>query len=105
MVEEYESIVRNSVCVVVPILENKSVVSSHWLCKVKQVADGSVEKNKVRFVSYGFSQVERIMLLQSISTKEKDVNILTKALSKCKFEFHRDKIRVVDNPFLVEREC
>eukprot|EP00253_Pinus_taeda_P026680 PITA_26680 len=37
--------------------------------------------------------------------KEKDVDILTKALSKCKFEFHRDKIGVADNPFLVEREC
>jgi len=49
--------------------------------------------------------VRRIMLLQYISTEEKDANILTKALSKCKFEFHRDRIRVVDNPFLVERKC
>eukprot|EP00253_Pinus_taeda_P015649 PITA_15649 len=47
----------------------------------------------------------RIMLLQYISTKEKDADILTKALLKCKFEFHRDRIRVADNPFLVEREC
>eukprot|EP00253_Pinus_taeda_P023341 PITA_23341 len=49
--------------------------------------------------------VKRIMLLQYVSTKEKDVGILTKALSKCKFEFHKDRIRVTDNPFLVEREC
>eukprot|EP00253_Pinus_taeda_P023439 PITA_23439 len=47
----------------------------------------------------------RIMLFQYISTEEKDVDILTKALSKCKFEFHRDRIGVADNPFLVEREC
>eukprot|EP00253_Pinus_taeda_P033318 PITA_33318 len=46
----------------------------------------------------------RIMLLQYISTEEQDANILTKALSKCKFEFHRDKIEVADNPFLIERE-
>ena len=45
------------------------------------------------------------MLLQYISIKEQDVDILTKALSKCKFEFHRDRIGVADNPFLVEREC
>jgi len=45
------------------------------------------------------------MLLQYISTKEQDADILTKALSKCKFEFHRDTIRVADSPFLVEREC
>eukprot|EP00253_Pinus_taeda_P018698 PITA_18698 len=49
--------------------------------------------------------VKRIMLLLYVSTKEQDVDILTKALSKCKFEFHRNKIGVTNNPFLVEREC
>ena len=49
--------------------------------------------------------VRRIMLLQYILTKEQDADILNTTLSKCKFEFHRDKIRVGDNPFLVEREC
>lgn len=49
--------------------------------------------------------VRRIMLLQYISIEEQDADILTKALSKCKFEFHRDRIGVEDNPFLVEREC
>ena len=39
MVEEYDSIVRNSVWDVVPRPENKSVVSSRWLYKVKQDAD------------------------------------------------------------------
>ena len=44
----------------VPRPENKSVVSSHCLYKVKQAADGSVEKHKARFVARGFSQVEGI---------------------------------------------
>jgi len=48
---------------------------------------------------------KRIMLLQYISTEEQDADILTKALSKCKFEFHRDMIGVADNHFFVEREC
>eukprot|EP00253_Pinus_taeda_P007820 PITA_07820 len=60
MVEEYDSIVQNSVWDVVPRPENKSVVSSHWLYKVKQAVDGSVEKHKARFVARGFSQVEGI---------------------------------------------
>eukprot|EP00253_Pinus_taeda_P036542 PITA_36542 len=63
MVEEYDSIVRNSVWDVVLRPENKSVVSSRWLYKVKQAVDGSVEKHKARFVARGFSQIERIMLL------------------------------------------
>jgi len=49
--------------------------------------------------------VKRIMLLLYVSTEEQDVDILTKAFLKCKFEFHRDMIAVTNNPFLVEREC
>eukprot|EP00253_Pinus_taeda_P014239 PITA_14239 len=49
--------------------------------------------------------VKRIMLLLYVSTEEQDADILTKALSKCKFEFHRDRIGVTDNPFLIEKEC
>ena len=60
MVEEYDSIVRNNVWDVVSRPENKSVVSSHWLYRVKQAIDGSVEKHNARFVSRGFSQVEGI---------------------------------------------
>jgi len=55
MVEEYDSIVRNSVWDVVPRLEDKSLVSSHYLYKVKKAADGSLEKHKARFVARGFS--------------------------------------------------
>ena len=47
----------------------------------------------------------RIMLLQYILKEKKHVDILTKALSRGNFEFHRCKIGVVDNPFLVERGC
>jgi len=45
------------------------------------------------------------MLLSYIQTKEQDDGILTKALSRGKFKFHRCTIGVVGNPFLVEREC
>jgi len=44
MVEEYVSIVWNSVWDVVPRLENKSMVSSRLIYKLKKVVDGSVEK-------------------------------------------------------------
>jgi len=60
MVEEYDSIIRNNVWDVVPRPQDKSVVSSRWLYKVKQVVDGSVEKHKARFVARGFTQVEAI---------------------------------------------
>ena len=45
------------------------------------------------------------MSLDDIPIEERDVDILTKALSRRKFKFHRGKIGVADNPFLIEREC
>ena len=60
MVEEYDSIVKNSAWEIVPRLEGKSVVGSRWIYKVKKAANGSVEKYKARFVSQGFSQIDGI---------------------------------------------
>ena len=40
MMEEYQSIMKNDVWDIVPKLEIKSVVSSKWIYKIKNVADG-----------------------------------------------------------------
>ena len=47
----------------------------------------------------------RIMLLQYIPMEDQDADILKKVLTMSKFEYHRDRIEVKDNPFLVGREC
>ena len=60
MVEEYDSIVRNSAWEIVPRPVGKSVVGSRWIYKVKQVVDGSVKKYKARFFAQGFSQIKGI---------------------------------------------
>ena len=58
----------NSAWEVVTRLVRKSVVGCRWIYKVKQVADGSVEKYKARFVARGFSQVERIDYEENFAT-------------------------------------
>ena len=60
MVEEYDSIVRNNAWEIVPRPEGKSVVGSRWIYKVKQAADGSVEKYKAKIFARGFSHIEGI---------------------------------------------
>lgn len=50
MNEEYQSIMKNGVWEIVPRLENKSVVTSKWLYKIKHVVDGSIDKLKARFM-------------------------------------------------------
>jgi len=43
--------------------------------------------------------------LQYVSTDEHITYILTKPLSRIKFVYFREKLRVVQNVSLVEREC
>lgn len=44
-------------------------------------------------------------MFQFIPTEEQEVDILIKALSRGKFEFHRRNIGVVQKPFLAKMEC
>ena len=52
---EYDSVVKNSAWEIVQRPVDKSMVGSRWIYKVKQDADGSVEKYKAIFVAWGFS--------------------------------------------------
>ena len=47
----------------------------------------------------------RVVNLWYILTDEQTADVLTKPLSKMKFEYFRDKLRVVENAPLAEREC
>lgn len=60
MNEEYQSIMKNGVCEIIPMPNDKSVVTSKWIYKVKHATDGSTDKYKARFVARGFSQQEGI---------------------------------------------
>ena len=40
--------------------DGKSIVASKWIFKIKQAANGSIDKYKARFVARGFSQKEGV---------------------------------------------
>ena len=44
MIEEYQSIMKNDVLDVVPRPEEKLVVTSRWIYKIKHAVDGSIDK-------------------------------------------------------------
>jgi hypothetical protein len=56
MMEEYSFIMNNDVWEVVPRPEEKKMVGSKCIYKVKHEVDGSVDKYKSCFVAKGFSQ-------------------------------------------------
>ena len=59
----------------------------------------------IRYHHIGDCVQQKVMLLSYIPPEDQDADILTKALTRSKFEYHRGKIGVADNPYLVEREC
>ena len=60
MNEDYRYIMKNGFWQIVPSLEDKYVVTSKWIYKIKHAADGTIDKYKARFVARGFSQIEDI---------------------------------------------
>jgi hypothetical protein len=60
MMKEYASIMKNDVWEVVPRPEDKKVVGSKWIYKVKYATNGSVDKYKARFLAKGFLQREEV---------------------------------------------
>jgi hypothetical protein len=66
---------------------------------------GSPTDRDVRYHHIRDCVQRRIMLLSYIPTEDQDADILTKALTRSKFEYHQGRIGVADNPYLVEREC
>ena len=50
----------NDVWEVVPRPQDRSVVGSRWIYKIKYAADGIIEKFKSRFVAKGYAQKEGI---------------------------------------------
>jgi len=59
MMEEYHSIMKNDIWKVISRLEEKSIVNSRWIYKIKHAADDSIDKCKEMFVARGFSEKER----------------------------------------------
>lgn len=52
---------ENGVWDIVPRLEDKFLVTSKWIYKIKHVLDGIIDKYKEIFVARGFSQQEALM--------------------------------------------
>ena len=68
---------KNVVWDIVPKLENKSVVSSKWIYKIKHVADVSIEKNKEIFVARGLSHKEGIEYEEAFASAARYTSIRT----------------------------
>eukprot|EP00253_Pinus_taeda_P025755 PITA_25755 len=77
MVEEYNSIMVDDVWEVVSRPQDRSMVGSRWIYKIKYVADDSVEKYKARFVAKGYAQKEGIDYEETFASVARYTSIRT----------------------------
>ena len=55
---EYEALMRNQTWELVPMDPIKNVVDCKWLFLIKEKADGSIDRYKVRLVAKGLQNVQ-----------------------------------------------
>ena len=58
MQEELKSLIDTNTLTLVERPKDKKVIPGKWVYKVKTKADGSLDKNKARYVAKGFKQIE-----------------------------------------------
>jgi hypothetical protein len=86
---------KNNVWEVAPKLENKYVVYSKWIFKIKHVADRSIEKYKEIFVARRFSQKEGIDYEETFSLVARYTSIRTimALAAKMKWKLHQMDVK------------
>jgi hypothetical protein len=106
MTEEYQSIIKNDVCEVVPRPKNKYVVYSKWIYKIKHATNESIEKHKARFLARGFSQKEGIDYEETFSPVARYTSIRTiiALAAKMKWKLHQMDVKTTFLNGVVEEE-
>jgi hypothetical protein len=106
MVEEYDSIVKNSAWDIVPRPIDKSVVGLRWIYKVKQAIDGSVEKYKSRFVAQGFSQIEGIYYDETFApvVRYSSIRSILTLSAQMGWHIHQMDVKIVFLNGIIEEE-
>ena len=88
-------------------LEGKSIMTLKWIYKTKHVADGSIEKHKVRFMACGFSQKDGIDYEETFEPIVRYISIryILALVAVMKWKVHQMDVKTAFLNGVVEEEC
>jgi protein associated with RNAse G/E len=97
---------KNDVWEVVPKPENKDVVSSKWIFKIKHALDERIEKYKARFVARGFYRKEGIDYEETFAPVARYTSIRTimTLVAKMKWKLHQMDVKKTFLNNVIEEE-
>jgi hypothetical protein len=106
MTKEYQSTMKNEVWEIIPRPKSKDVVSSKWLFKIKHATDGSIKKDKEKFVARGFFQKEGIDYEETFSPVARYTSIRTiiALAAKMKWKLHQMDVKTAFLNGVIEEE-
>eukprot|EP00253_Pinus_taeda_P032853 PITA_32853 len=106
MVEEYNSIMVNDVWEVVSRPQDRSVVGSRWIYKIKYDADDSIEKYKARFVAKGYVQKEGIEYEETLTpvARYTSIRIVISLAAQMGWEIHQMDVKMAFLNGVIEEE-
>ena len=93
---EFNALMANDTWQFVPPPENKNIVGSRWVFKVKRNADGSVEKFKARLVAQGYSQAEGIDYHEVFSpvVRSTSIRLLLALANTLDWDIHQTEVKM-----------
>jgi hypothetical protein len=95
MIDEFQALLANKTLHLIPPRNDLNIIDCKWVFKLKQKADGSIERHKARLDAKGFTQEYGIDYEETFSpvVKPSTIRLLLSLAVTCDWSIHQIDIQ------------